>query len=231
MRESDTEGRLVVVCGIDGSGKTYQSKKLAGRLKKQDVQARYVEFPRYSEGFFGGLIARYLRGELGSEDGGISPHLASLPFACDRWEFSSRIRQWLEEGEIVICNRYVSANMAHQGGRIESESARREFYRWVEKMEYEVFGVPRPGVHLWLDIMPEHALMLLEKKGHRDYLQDGTDIHENQRHLLLAREAYAELARRASDWVRIQCSGENGPEPPERVADCIWEQIKYILEN
>ncbi len=227
IEKNKDEGCLVVVCGIDGSGKTLQSRRLHARLQKNGVPSQYVEFPRYEEGFFGGLIAGYLRGE--TPGGAINPYLAALPFACDRWEYSPVLREWINSGQTVVCNRYVTANMAHQGGKIDSETEREEFYRWVEKMEYGVFKVPEPRLHIWLDIQPEHAMQLLSRKGQRSYLKGGEDIHENLLHLQAARKAYCELARRNAGWATVRCSNREGPESPDTVAGLIWEHVAAIL--
>ncbi len=223
-------GGIIVICGIDGSGKTLQSKKLYARLKQHDVPAQYVEFPRYSEGFFGELIARYLRGEMAGGGREVSPYLSALPFACDRWEFSYRLRDWMDSGEVIVCNRYVTANMAHQGGKIKGKCEREEFYRWVEKMEYEVFAIPEPRMHIWLDITPEHAMELVGKKEERSYLKGCGDIHENHQHLRIARDAYAELAGRMENWVTIECSTGAGPVPADDVARLIWGRVAKLLQ-
>ncbi len=227
MNKGREDGCLIVICGIDGSGKTLQSKNLHARLQEEGIPSQYVEFPRYEDSFFGELIARYLRGD--NAGAAASPYLTALPFACDRWEFSPVLRQWIRGGQVVVSNRYVTANMAHQGGKIDSETEREEFYRWVEKMEYGVFAVPEPRLHIWLDIEPEHAMQLLAGKGSRSYLRGGRDIHENLQHLKAARKAYSELARRAGNWITVSCSNQEGPEPPEAVGGVVWEQVSAVL--
>ena len=222
-------GGLFVVCGIDGSGKTLQSQRLCERLKKGGHQVRYVEFPRYEDGFFGDLIGKYLRGEMVGNAADVSPYLASLPFACDRWELSPRLWEWVDKGCHVVCNRYVTANMAHQGGKIDDGAEREKFFSWVEKMEYEIFAIPRPKVHIWLDIEPEDALNLVTRKGERAYLKGGEDIHENLVHLQAAREAYAEISSRTSNWVTVKCSTGVGPLSPGDVEKAVWEQVVRFL--
>ncbi len=231
MRSAEREGTLIVVCGIDGSGKTLQCKKLHSYLQRQGVTAQYVEFPRYNDGFFGELIAKYLRGEMGDNAAIINPYMASLPFACDRWEFSATMRSWLEEGYTIICNRYVSANMAHQGGKIESKAERKSFYDWIEKMEYQVFGIPKPNMYVWLDILPKHAIELIGHKGERNYLGNKDDIHENYQHLETARKAYEELAGRGKNWIKIKCSGIDGVRPPQEISRDIYKCLTSIGEN
>lgn len=228
----ETEGKLIVVCGIDGSGKTVQSRILCRRLRDAGHRARYVEFPRYEEGFFGELIARYLRGEFATRAGEVSPYLASVPFACDRWEARPMLEEWLEEGATVVCNRYVSANLAHQGCKIECTQEREEFRRWVERMEYEVFGVPRPDLHVWLDVPPETAVGLITGKGEREYLEGGEDIHEGDLDYLRAtRRMYEHLAEVGEeDWWEVACSPEGELLSEDEVTRLVWEGVSRILE-
>ena len=220
-------GKLIVVCGIDGSGKTVQSKMLCRRLRRSGLSVRYLEFPRYQDSFFGDLIARYLRGEFAASAGEVNPYLASLPFSCDRWEARPVLEELLEAGDVVVCNRYVSANLAHQGSKIEGEENRAEFCRWVKQLEYEVFCVPRPDLHLWLDVVPEVAVGLLEGKGEREYLSGAEDIHEGDLdYLRSTRAMYERLAGQGRTWRKIECSGEDqGLLTRDEVAEAIWKDF------
>ncbi len=228
----DTPGVLIVVCGIDGSGKTAQSQMLCDRLERNGRDVKYVEFPRYSESFFGDLIARYLRGEFSTQAGEIDPHLAALPFACDRWEARPILHENLKAGKVVVCNRYVSANLAHQGGKLDSEAERREFRRWMEEMEYEVFGVPRPDLHVWLDVPVKVALNLIASKGERQYLEGDEDIHEKDfDHLRTTRAMYKMLADGAQDWQTVHCAPREKILCKEDIAERVWEYVSRVLPN
>jgi dTMP kinase len=228
MREDKMprRGRLIAVCGIDGSGKTLQCELLARRAAAAGWRVESIEFPRYESGFFGQLIARYLRGEFAADPSAVDPYLAALPFACDRWEAKPTLVRWLKAGALVVANRYVSANLAHQGSKLEDPARRREFMRWVEEMEYGVFALPRPDLQVWLDMPPEAAVHLIAKKTTRAYLQQGRDIHENSmRHLRGTYEAYRELAA-SPGWLRIECAAGGRPLEPERIAAAVWDGIR-----
>ncbi|MFW5915667.1 MAG: dTMP kinase [Planctomycetota bacterium] len=226
----NTEGTLIVLCGIDGSGKTAQTEMLCRRLEESERNVQYLEFPRYSEGFFGDLIARYLRGEFAPQAGEIDPYLASLPFACDRWEARPQLERWLEDGATVICNRYVSANLAHQGGKLKSPAERKRFRRWVEKMEYEVFEIPRPDLHVWLDVPAGVALRLIRGKGEREYLAGGEDIHEKDiEHLRTTRGMYKLLALNSSTWCTINCAPDGPMLSRTEIADRVWDAVETVL--
>jgi len=227
-----TRGRLIAICGIDGSGKTLQADLLCDRARRAGLRVETIGFPRYGEGVFGDLIARYLRGEFAPDPAAVNPYLAALPFACDRWQAAPTLHAWLGEGALVVCNRYVAANLAHQGAKVASPDERRRFARWVEELEYSVFGLPRPDLHVWLDMPPEVAAGLISRKGRRTYLQDQQDIHENNLDYLRAtREVYADLAREREGWLSVECAREGRPLPPQEIAETIWDATARLLRR
>ena len=225
-------GCLIAICGIDGSGKTVQTAMLCRRAQEAGWLVRSIEFPRYGEGFFGPLIARYLRGDFAKDPAQVSPYLAALPFACDRWEAGPTLRRWLEDGALVVCNRYVAANLAHQGGKIQSPQERAGFLRWVEKLEYEVFALPLPDLQVWLDMPPEVAVKLIACKKRHGQLEEARDIHESSlAHLEATRAVYHQLASATTGWATVKCASEGQPLPPERIAEELWRRVKPLLDS
>jgi dTMP kinase len=222
-------GKLVAICGIDGSGKTLQCELLCRRAREAGVRVETISFPRYGEGFFGELIARYLRGEFGEEPGEVSPYLAALPFACDRWEAAPAMRAWLAEGALVVCNRYVSANLAHQGAKISSDAERRKFLNWLEQLEYQIFQLPRPDLQVLLDVPAELAQELILKKARRQYTRQKRDIHESDiAYQGLTREVYRGLAA-SPGWVTIECAPGGRLPPPEEIAEKVWQHVSKLI--
>src|SRR3989344_7633575 len=131
------KGKLVVVDGIDGSGKATQVGLLAERFRQSGIRFKTIDFPRYYDNFFGRMIGSYLSGIYGDFIK-VDPRLASVLYAADRFESSSKIREWLQEGYVVLTDRYVSANQIHQGGKIKDPKKRKEFLSWLDKMEHGV---------------------------------------------------------------------------------------------
>jgi dTMP kinase len=130
---------------------------------------------------------------------------------------------------VVVCNRYVSANLAHQGGKIQAQDKRVAFQKWVEELEYDVFGLPRPDLHVWLDMPPEVAVTLVARKADRKYLQKGRDIHESSMaHLRATREVYRQLAA-GPGWVTVECAAGDRPLPSEAVAAKVWEGVRQVV--
>ena len=162
-------GKLIVITGVDGSGKTVQTKLLCERLLKEGYPVVTTDFPQYGKTFFADMVIKYLRGEFGSADS-VSPYLAALLYAGDRWECKEQINIWLREGKIVVSNRYVCDNMAHQGGKINHSTDKEKFFQWLDKLEHEVFAVPRSNVNILLYVPVEIAYRLVEKKEQRAYL-------------------------------------------------------------
>lgn len=224
------QGKLIVITGIDGSGKTVQTKLLYERLVKAGYPAVITDFPQYGKTFFADMVTKYLKGEFGSADS-VSPYLASLLYAGDRWECKEQINTWLRENKIIISNRYVCDNMAHQGGKIGNFAEKDTFFRWLDKLEHGIFTVPRSNLNILLYVPAEIAYQLIEKKEQRAYLAgEKKDIHEEDiHHLRHAQQTFQEIARGKKDWITIHCT-ENGKLLSEQViADEVWHVVKSIL--
>jgi dTMP kinase len=224
---------LICICGIDGSGKATQTALLESRAVSEGWQVETVSFPRYGEGFFAGVIERYLRGEFAESAGDVSPYLASLAYAGDRWEAAPRLRSWLGDGRLVLCNRYVPANLAHQGAKIADAGERAGFYDWDEEMEYGVYGIPRPDLQVLLDIPAEVSAELVRRRDRANGREAGHDIHERDLpYLARTAAAYRELARRRPDgWAVVACTEGGSLQPPDAIAHLVWEAVRPVLYN
>lgn len=202
------KGRFIVIEGGDGSGKGTQTELLIAYFKEHNIPYAHLDFPNY-DSFFGKLTAQFLRGELGKLEE-VSPYFASLPFALDRNTAKQTIQAYLDEGKVVVANRYVSSNMAHQGSKIENLEERKKFISWLEELEYKVHGIPKPDLHILLFMPWQKAKELTMQKQERTYLNGVTqDIQEaDDNHRIKTEEMYAYLANNNS-WRTINCV-ENG---------------------
>ncbi|MFW6025281.1 MAG: dTMP kinase, partial [Candidatus Woesearchaeota archaeon] len=198
------EGKLIVICGTDGSGKGTQTKLLKKRLKSEGYDIETIDFPQYGKKS-AGLVENYLNGVYGDSEE-VGPYRASIFFACDRYDASFQIREWLKEGKIVICNRYVSANMGHQAGKIDDLKKRNEFLNWLHDLEYSIFNIPKPDVNILLYMPHEYGHKLIDKKDARRYLNGKKrDIHEKDlKHLKKAKSAYLYVSKKFN-WEKINC--------------------------
>lgn len=227
------QGKLIVIDGIDGSGKATQVGLLEKRLKKDKVKVKTIDFPRYYDNFFGKLIGEYLSGKYGDFIA-MDPRVASVLYAADRYESSKQIKKWLEEGYTVIADRYVSANQIHQAGKIEDPKIRKEFLKWLDTMEYSVFSIPRPDLVIYLDVPFEVSSEWLKKKilaRKKKYLKGKKDVAEdNLMHLKNSRNSALSLERQNKNWKRIECCKGMVCMIPEDVHEAVFTIVKDTLK-
>lgn len=227
------KGKLIVIDGIDGSGKATQVGLLRGRLIKEGVKVKTIDFPQYYDNFFGKLIGEYLSGKYGDFIQ-TDPRVASVLYAADRFESSKDIKKWLEDGNTVIADRYASANQIHQGGKIDNPKKRKEFLDWLQKMEYGVFGIPKPDLVIYLDVPFEVSKMWLKKKiaqRKKKYLNGKRDVAEdNLMHLKNSRNSALKLHKENKNWEKIECCKGTVCMLPEQVHEHVYKIVKSKLK-
>jgi len=195
-------GKLIVLEGIDGSGKRTQLDLLAPALAARGIVATQASFPHY-DGFFGKLVARFLNGEFGSL-ADVDPHFSALLYAGDRLEAKPRLDAALADGQTVLSDRYIGSNLAHQGARVPREK-REEFVAWLKQLEYEIYALPAEDLVIYLRVPVAEAHRMVGEKAARGYTKMQRDLQEsNIAHLAAAAEVYDDLARQPN-WVRIDC--------------------------
>ncbi len=227
-------GLLIVLDGTDGSGKATQTKELLKRLRIEGWAVETMDFPQY-DSFFGTLIGECLAGKHG-DFAALDPKIASVLYAADRFIASKKIKAWLEQGRIVILDRYVSSNQIHQGGKIHNDEERKEFLLWLDKMEHKELGIPRPNLIIYLDVPIEVTLKLLKQKSadaKKSYKTDGKDVHEDDvDHLTAAKESGLKLIAETANWYRVQCydAGHN-MLPVIDIHNQIWDILLPLLKS
>jgi dTMP kinase len=195
-------GKLIAVEGIDGSGKQTQVRLLARELESRGHQVLSTGFPHY-DSWFGKMVGQFLNGDFGPLDS-VDPHFTALLYAGDRFEGKRPIVAALESGGVVLADRYVGSNLAHQSARTAPEK-RAEFRAWIEHLEYNIYELPKEDLVLYLRLPPHEAQTLVAKKSARKYTDATHDILEsNIRHLQDAAAMYDLLAR-GSNWKTIEC--------------------------
>ena len=223
------KGKLFVLAGIDGSGKKTQANLLKERLIKEGHLVKLISFPRYGQNS-SKAIECYLRGEFGTADE-IDPYFASANYAHDRYKAAPQIRKWLEDGNIVICDRYISANKGHQGGKIKDKEEKDRFLEWLDELEFNIYKIPKPDAVILLHLPCKICQNLVDKKDSRDYLEGKKrDVHEDDiNHLEDARQNYLYVAKKY-DWKTIECCEEDGLLPIETIHEKIWAYVEKILK-
>jgi dTMP kinase len=195
-------GTFIVIEGVDGSGKRTQTELLTRALAARGVSCLTVSFPHY-DSFFGRMIGRFLNGEFGQLDA-VDPHFAALLYAGDRLEVKPQLESALNAGRTVLADRYVPSNLAHQGARVPPDK-RAEFLAWLQRLEYEIYGLPREFLVVYLRVLPVQAQRQVESKAARTYTTQKHDLLEsNLAHLEEAARVYDMLAAEPN-WVTIEC--------------------------
>lgn len=221
------KGKLIVIDGGDGSGKTVQSKMLIDYLKNNKYDVKYFDFPQYYKTFHGRTVAKFLQGEFGNIDE-VSPYLASLAYALDRASVKDEMDYFLKKGGIIVCNRYATSSLAHQGAKFKDKKKRDEFLKWLYDLEYKIHKIPKENVVIYLYVPWKIGLELSNKKGLRDYLEGKKDIAESDiNHRIASEKMYLELAEKNKNWVKIDCLDENNQlMKPELIHRKIVEVLK-----
>jgi dTMP kinase len=223
-------GRLIAFEGIDGSGKRTQMELLCGALAA-GLGGRGVYstgFPQY-DSFFGKMVGQFLNGDLGALEA-VDPHFTALLYAGDRFEAKSKLEAALNEGQIVLVDRYIGSNLAHQTARVPKEK-RNEFLRWIKHLEYNIYDLPREDVILYLRVPPSEAQKLVSQKSARSYTTAKQDLQEaSLRHLQDAADMYETLSREAP-WVRIECfdSAQNVMRAPKEIAQDVLAAAQPVV--
>ena len=223
-------GKFIVIEGIDGSGKATQTKLLIKRLKKEGRKTATLDFPQYYNNFFGKMTGRYLAGEFGTADE-VSPYLASVLYALDRWESKDFILKQLAVGKIVVCDRYASSNIIHQGGKIKPQKKRGELIKWLEKMEFDVLKISKPDLIIYLDVPHDVGQKLVDKKDQREYIKGRKrDIHErDSNHLKNARSQALRMVKQNKNWIKINCLKNGRLLNPEEIGDLVWGAVRTFI--
>ncbi|MBI1961208.1 MAG: thymidylate kinase [Parcubacteria group bacterium] len=222
-------GKLIVIDGIDGSGKGTQADLLVERLRAEGYAAVKADFPQYGQKS-AGLVENYLNGRYGAPHE-VSPYVASFFYMLDRYDASFGLAERLSQGNIVVANRYVSANMGHQGGKFETQEARKRYFEWLSHYEYNVFGIPRPDVTLVLHVPPRIGQQLVSQKAAREYTGGAShDAHEaDVSHLEAASQTYREMCALFPDFKLIECAPDGRMFSIEAVRELVWEHVTKII--
>lgn len=223
-------GKLIAVEGIDGSGKHTQVRLLAEALLSQGHRVFSTGFPQYSS-TFGKMVGQFLNGDFGALHS-VDPHFTALLYAGDRFERKAPIVAALEQGQVVIADRYIASNLAHQTARVAAEQ-RAAFRAWVEHLEYGIYGLPKEDLVLFLRVPPVEAQSLVAKKSARAYTDSAHDILESDlRHLQDATEMYDQLSQGAN-WKVIECfdSAAHAMRAPEQISCDIFAAVQLVLPS
>ncbi|MBU4440676.1 MAG: hypothetical protein KJ779_14040, partial [Firmicutes bacterium] len=224
-------GQLIVIEGVDGSGKQTQTQLLYDRLLKQGEKVMKISYPRYDKKS-SAMVKLYLEGAFGKDPGTISPYIASTFYAADRYaSYKEDYEDFLNQGGLVLVDRYTTSNMVHQAGKIKDSEERKRFLDWLWDFEFNLYGLPIPDQVFFLNIPPAINQQLIKNRHNKITGKQEKDIHENSpEHLLDSYHSALALVEEYG-WTEINCVQDNRLRSIESIHEQIWECIKESKVN
>lgn len=225
--KNKTKGKIIVIEGTDGTGKTTQVALLLKRLRKEKVNHTLIDYPRYGlpSAYF---VEQYLTGKYGGAND-VPPEVASLFYALDRYDAKPSVKKSLAAGKVIVANRYTTSSMAHQGAKLKNPKDRKDLFKWLDRLEHELLGIPRAHTTLVLHVPAAIAQRLVDKKGRRAYISKKRDIHEaDLKHLEAAEKTYLEMANLFGHKV-IECTEKGKLLTPLEIHEKIWQTVRKIV--
>ena len=219
-------GKLYVIDGTDASGKQTQFEKLQQRLKKENIDFRTVSFPNY-DSQSSSLVKMYLSGEFGENAKDVSPYIASTFYAADRYAtYKTKLEDYYNNGGIILADRYTTANMVHQAGKIKDKQEREKFLNWLWDFEFNLYKLPVPTKVFFLNMPPEYAFELMKNRENKFTHEAQKDIHERDKnHIVDSYNAACDVAQKYN-WVTIDCIKDDKIRTIEEIHEDIFKQIK-----
>lgn len=221
-------GKLIVIEGTDGSGKSTQFRALTERLQKDGKAFKTLVFPRYSEPS-SALIRMYLGGEFGSSPADVNAYAASAFYAVDRYaSYKQDWGQWYEDGGLIVSDRYTTSNAVHQASK-EQGQAQEEFLKWLYEFEYDKLGLPRPDLTIYLDVPTDFTEKLLRS---REAATNTTaDIHEQDTAYLATCRLTGRAAAKYYGWTVVNCVQDGNMRSIEDIHEEIYRYVRQCLED
>ena len=221
-------GKLIVIEGTDGSGKSTQFRLLTQRLENEHIAFQKIVFPQYAEPS-SALIRMYLGGEFGTKPSDVNAYAASSFYAVDRYASYKKVwGQWYEQGGLVVCDRYTTSNAVHQASK-EPDGKREDFLKWLYEFEYDHLGLPRPDLTLYLDVPTDFTEQLLR---HREQdTHTSADIHERDTQYLAACRRSGRAAAEYYGWNIISCVKNGKMRSMGDIHEEIYRHVRNCLED
>ena len=221
-------GKLIVIEGTDGSGKSTQFKALTERLNAEDTEFKTLVFPRYSEPS-SALIRMYLGGEFGTKPSDVSAYAASAFYAVDRYaSYKQDWGQYYEQGGVIVSDRYTTSNAVHQASK-ETGEKQAEFLRWLYEFEYDKLGLPCPDLIIYLDVPTAFTEKLMR---HREAATNThADIHEQDMSYLATCRETGRAAAKFYGWTVIECVRDGQMRSIEDIHEEIYRHVRKCLEG
>ena len=228
---NQNKGKLIVIEGVDGSGKETQAVRLYDRLKAEGKEIMEVSYPRYDKDS-SAMVRQYLAGDFGSKPEDVSPYVASTFYAADRYaSYKEDYEDFLRDGGIVLADRYTTSNMVHQAGKLKDDDERKAFLKWLYDYEFNLLGLPVPDLIFFLDIPPEVSQKLMAHRANKITGEAKKDIHESDPEYL--KQSYYNARALADDygWTVIHCVEDGKLRSIESIHEEIYQVVEEALKE
>jgi len=223
------KGKLIVIEGTDSSGKETQTAMLFERLSEKISNIRKISFPNY-ESPACSPVKMYLAGEFGTDAEKVNPYPASTMYAIDRYaSYKTDWGKFYNDGGILITDRYTTSNMVHQASKIDNSQEKDMYLSWLEDLEYNKMGIPRPDLVIFLNMPTETAQKLMAERKNKITGEDKKDIHEkNVEYLKKSHKNACEISKKYS-WKEIKCLEDDRLKTIEEISNEVFELVNEIL--
>ncbi len=221
-------GKLIVIEGTDGSGKSTQFSLMCQRLTNENRAFKKLVFPQYSKPS-SALIRMYLGGEFGTHPSDVNAYAASAFYAVDRYaSYKQDWGQWYEQGGLILSDRYTTSNAVHQASK-ETGKAQKDFLKWLYEFEYDKLGLPRPDLTIYLDVPTDCTERLMRSREEKTHTH--ADIHEQDMQYLATCRETGRAAAAFYGWTVINCVRDGVMRSIEDIHEEIYTHIAACLEE
>lgn len=222
-------GKLIVIEGTDSSGKETQTKKLYERLANEVEKVRKISFPNY-ESPACEPVKMYLAGAFGDNALNINPYPVSTMFAIDRYaSYKMDWESFYNAGGIIVTDRYTTSNMVHQASKIENIDEKSKYLGWLEDLEYNKMGIPKPDLVIFLNMPTDMAIRLMAERKNKITGEEKKDIHERDKEYL--KESHANACKIANiyNWKEIKCNDGERIKTIEEIGEEVFSLVEEVV--
>ena len=222
-------GKLIVIEGTDSSGKETQTKRLFEKLEEKGLKVKKISFPNYDSPACE-PVKMYLAGAFGEDAMKVNPYPVSTMYAIDRYaSFKTDWEKFYNEDGIIVTDRYVTSNMVHQASKIRDLDEKKQYLNWLEDLEYEKMGIPRPDLVIFLNMPTDMAIRLMAERKNKITGENKKDIHERDQEYL--KESHANACKIANiyNWKEIKCNDGERIKTIEEIGEEVFSLVEEVV--
>lgn len=222
-------GKLIVIEGTDSSGKETQTKRLFEKLEEKGLKVKKISFPNYDSPACE-PVKMYLAGAFGEDAMKVNPYPVSTMYAIDRYaSFKTDWEKFYNEDGIIVTDRYVTSNMVHQASKIKDLDEKKQYLNWLEDLEYEKMGIPRPDLVIFLNMPTDMAIRLMAERKNKITGEEKKDIHERDKEYL--KESHANACKIANiyNWKEIKCNDGERIKTIEEIGEEVFSLVEEVV--